>query len=83
MPKKSFSAEQIVTLLRQIEVSMAQGKPTLVACRDAGHRRVPAGAWAYLGSNENEMTLSWHSQSAGSCCSASAAYPRRAAQARV
>jgi putative transposase len=36
MPKKRFNAEQIVTLLRQIEVSMAQGKPTLVACRDAG-----------------------------------------------
>jgi putative transposase len=36
MPKKRFSAEQIVTLLRQIEVSMAQGKPTPVACRDAG-----------------------------------------------
>jgi len=33
MPKKRFSAEQIVTLLRQIEVSMAQGKPTPVACR--------------------------------------------------
>ena len=31
-----LSAEQIVTLLRQIEVSMAQGKPTPVACRDAG-----------------------------------------------
>ena len=30
MPKKRFSAEQIVTLLRQIEVSMAQGS------RDAG-----------------------------------------------
>lgn len=30
MPKKRFSAEQIVTLLRQIEVSMAQGKPTPV-----------------------------------------------------
>jgi hypothetical protein len=28
MPKKRFGAEQIVTLLRQIEVSMAQGKPT-------------------------------------------------------
>jgi hypothetical protein len=28
MPKKSFSAEQIVTLLRQIEVSMAQGAAT-------------------------------------------------------
>ena len=26
MPKKRFSAEQIVTLLRQIEVLMAQGK---------------------------------------------------------
>ena len=28
MPKKRFSAEQIVTALRQIEVSMAQGKPS-------------------------------------------------------
>ncbi len=28
MPKKRFSAEQIVTLLRQIEVSMGQGKST-------------------------------------------------------
>ena len=36
MPKKRFSAEQIVTLLRQIEVSMAQGNVTPVACRDAG-----------------------------------------------
>jgi hypothetical protein len=36
MPKKRFSAEQIVTVLRAIEVSMAQGKPTPVACRDAG-----------------------------------------------
>jgi putative transposase len=36
MPKKRFSAEQIVTLLRQIEVSMAQGKPASIACRDAG-----------------------------------------------
>ena len=26
MPKKHFSAEQIVTLLRQIEVAMGQGK---------------------------------------------------------
>jgi len=36
MPKKRFSAEQIVTLLRQIEVSMAQGKLTPMPCRDAG-----------------------------------------------
>jgi hypothetical protein len=36
MPKKRFGTEQIVTLLRQIEVSMAQGKSTPVACWDAG-----------------------------------------------
>ena len=36
MPKKRFSAEQIVTLLRQIEVSTAQGKSAPVACRDSG-----------------------------------------------
>ena len=35
MPKKRFSAEQIVTLLRQIEVSMAQGKSAPEACRTA------------------------------------------------
>jgi putative transposase len=34
MPKKRLSAEQIVTLLRQIEVSMAQGKAAPVACWD-------------------------------------------------
>ena len=36
MPKKRFSAEQIVTVLRQIEVLMSQGKAALVACREAG-----------------------------------------------
>ena len=36
MPKKRFSAEQIVTVLRQIEVAMAQGKSASIACRDAG-----------------------------------------------
>ena len=36
MPKKRSGAEQIVTLLCQIEFSMAQGTPTPVACRDAG-----------------------------------------------
>jgi putative transposase len=34
--EERFSAEQIVTLLRQIEVSMAQGKSIGVACREAG-----------------------------------------------
>lgn len=36
MPKKRFSAEQIVVLLRQIEVFMSQGKTAPMACREAG-----------------------------------------------
>lgn len=36
MPKKRFSAEQIVALLRQIEVALAQGKSISIACREAG-----------------------------------------------
>jgi hypothetical protein len=36
MPKKRLGAAQIVTLLRQIEVSMAQGNATPIACREAG-----------------------------------------------
>ena len=39
MSKKRFNAEQIVTLLRQIELSMAQGKSVPVACHDAGISR--------------------------------------------
>jgi hypothetical protein len=35
MPKKRFSAEQIVTLLRQIEVLMVQGKSVPEACPEA------------------------------------------------
>jgi len=37
MPKKRSSAEQIVTLLRLIELSTAHGKAAPVAWRDAGH----------------------------------------------
>jgi len=36
MPKKRSSAEQIVILLRQIEVLISQGKSAPIACRDAG-----------------------------------------------
>jgi len=36
MRKKSFSAEQIVTLLRQIVVLMVQDKSAPEVCRDAG-----------------------------------------------
>ena len=35
MPKKRPSAEQIVTLLRQIEVATSQGKSVAMACREA------------------------------------------------
>jgi hypothetical protein len=37
---KRKSPEQIVTLLRQIEVAMGQGKSAQIACREAGIRRV-------------------------------------------
>jgi hypothetical protein len=36
MPKKTFTAEQIVGKLRQIEVLVSQGKTAPVACREAG-----------------------------------------------
>jgi putative transposase len=36
MTKKRFAAEQVVTLLRQIEVSMGQGKSVHLACGEAG-----------------------------------------------
>jgi len=36
MPKKRIGAEQIVTLFRQIEVLMAQGKSAPEACRETG-----------------------------------------------
>ncbi len=35
MPMKRYKPEQIVTLLRQIEVETANGKTTPQACRDA------------------------------------------------
>jgi len=35
MPKKKPGPEQIVTLLRQIEVATSQGKPVAIACREA------------------------------------------------
>ena len=49
MPKKRFSAEQIVTLLRQIEVSMTQGicPGGLSDCRDIAAELLPLaqGIW--------------------------------------
>src|ERR1700689_5938019 len=35
MPIRRYKAEQIVTLLRQIEVGIANGKPTPQACKEA------------------------------------------------
>jgi hypothetical protein len=35
MPKKVFTPEQIVTVLRQIEVAIGQGQTTPIACREA------------------------------------------------
>ncbi len=36
MPKKRYRPEQIVVILRQIEVSVGQGAPVGLACKDAG-----------------------------------------------
>ena len=36
MPKNKFSAEQIVTKLRQVEVLLAQGKTIAIACKEVG-----------------------------------------------
>ena len=36
MPKKTFTAEQIVGKLRQIEVLVGQGKTVPLACKEAG-----------------------------------------------
>ena len=36
MAKRGFSAEQVVSKLRQIEVLMEQGKTAALACKDAG-----------------------------------------------
>jgi hypothetical protein len=35
MPIKRYKPEQIVTMLRQIKVSIANGKPTPQACKEA------------------------------------------------
>ena len=36
MPIRRYKPEQIVTVLRQIEVAMANGKSTPQACKEAG-----------------------------------------------
>jgi hypothetical protein len=36
MPTKRFKPEQIMALLRQVEVVMANGRTTPQACREAG-----------------------------------------------
>jgi len=36
MPKKTFTPEQIVAKLRQIEVLLSQGKTIPLACKEAG-----------------------------------------------
>ena len=36
MPKKTFTPEQIVAKLRQVEVLLSQGKTVPLACKDIG-----------------------------------------------
>ena len=37
MPKKSFTPEQIVAKLRQIEVLLSQGKTVPLTCKEGGN----------------------------------------------
>lgn len=46
MTKKNFNAEQIVVLLRQIEVPMSQGKAALMAGREPEFRSTRGGVEA-------------------------------------
>lgn len=41
---RKHSSEQIMNLLRQIEVAVANGKTTLLACRESGLRIRPTAA---------------------------------------
>lgn len=45
MPRKVFTPEQIVAALRQIEIAIAQGKSTPIACREAGISDVSYYRW--------------------------------------
>ena len=45
MPKKVYAPEQIVAVLRQIEVAIAQGKTMPIACREAGISDVSYYRW--------------------------------------
>lgn len=45
MARKGFTPEQIVVTLRQIEVAIAQGKTTPIACREAGISDVSYYRW--------------------------------------
>ena len=40
MPTRNYKPEQIVTILRQIEVQMANGKTTAQACKEAGRGQI-------------------------------------------
>jgi hypothetical protein len=51
--KKRFKAEQIVVLLRQIEVLMSQGKAAPVACRKPEYR-----SRAIIAGGRNTVVLS-------------------------
>ena len=41
MPKRTFTPEQVVAKLRQIEVLLSQGKTIALACKEAGIIEIP------------------------------------------
>jgi len=56
MPIKSYKAEQIVTMLQQIEISVANGKTTPQVCRKAEVALNLPGSTNLLLTNEMEQS---------------------------
>ena len=54
MPMKKYKPEQIVTLLRQVEVELANGKTTPQACKEA---EITAFLPHFLGAHRSEWRL--------------------------
>lgn len=56
MPKKRLGAEQIVTKLRQVEVSQSQGKSVAAACKEVGLRAPFSSPFVRIRARDSKYT---------------------------
>jgi transposase-like protein len=61
MAKRKYTTEEIVTVLRQVEMSMANGKVTPQACRESGIAEQTYYRWRkeYGGLSLEQGSESW------------------------